>query len=285
MKKWRIFAFADEASSMTDGQIAAMKRNGLDGLEIRNVDEENISRITVEKACEVKKKLEEHGLTIWSVGSPIGKIDIENDDFKEHQETLKHTLEIANVLNAENLRLFSFYIPSGGNPEDYRNEVIDRLGNFCDIAKDSGICLCHENEKGIYGDTAERCLDILTALPKIKGTFDPANFVQCGQDTMEAWQLLHPYIKYLHIKDALADGSIVPAGRGVGNVASIIASYQKQGGNVLTVEPHLSIFKGLSELERTGEESNICEYAYPDSDTAFDAGCAALKEILEQRIL
>lgn len=284
MKNWRIFAFADEASPMTDGQIAAMKRNGLEGLEIRNVDEVNVSQITVEKAREVQKKLEAQGLMVWSVGSPIGKIDIEKDDFKEHQETFKHTLEIANVLNAENLRLFSFYIPSGRNPEDYRNEVIDRLGSFCDIAKDSGICLCHENEKGIYGDTAERCLDILAALPKIKGTFDPANFVQCGQDTMEAWQLLHPYIKYLHIKDALPDGSVVPAGRGVGNVASIIASYQKQGGNVLTVEPHLSIFKGLSELERTGEESNICEYAYPDSDTAFDAACAALKEILEQRI-
>lgn len=47
MKPLRIFAFADEASSQIDGQIAALRRNGLQGLEIRNVDGQNVSDISL----------------------------------------------------------------------------------------------------------------------------------------------------------------------------------------------------------------------------------------------
>ena len=53
MKNPQIFAFADEASPMIDNQIKAMLRNGLQGLEIRSVDGENVSGITIAKAKEV----------------------------------------------------------------------------------------------------------------------------------------------------------------------------------------------------------------------------------------
>ena len=57
MYKARIFAFADEASPMIDEQIKAMKRNGLLGLEIRSVDGESVSSISMEKAKEVHRKI------------------------------------------------------------------------------------------------------------------------------------------------------------------------------------------------------------------------------------
>lgn len=276
----RIFAFADEASPMIDGQVVAMRRNGLQGLEIRNVDGTNMADITVEKAREVRKKLDDAGFITWSMGSPIGKINIEKDDFAAHTEKFKHTLELANVLGAENIRLFSFYIPKDKNPDDYKNEVIDRLGQFCDIAKGSGVDLCHENEKGIYGDIAVRCLELFKALPHLRGIFDPANFVQCGQDTLEAWKLLADHTKYMHIKDAMTDGKVVPAGKGAGNIPVILPDFIARGGNALTVEPHLTVFKGLEGLEREGEESQVGMFSYPDNDTAFDAACTAIKEIL-----
>ena len=73
----RIYAFADEASPAIDSQIAAMRRNGLNGLEIRGVDGENVSAISLKKAKEVRRKLDDAGLCIWSIGSPIGKIGID----------------------------------------------------------------------------------------------------------------------------------------------------------------------------------------------------------------
>ena len=274
----RIYAFADEAGADIDSQIAAMKRNGLSGLEIRNVDGTNVSDITIEKAKEVKEKLDANGLITWSVGSPIGKISI-NDDFPAHLDKLKHTLDIADILKAKNIRIFSFYIPEGTAHKDCKEEVIDRMGAMLDVAHGTGIELCHENEKGIYGDTAERLLDLHKSFPALKGIFDCANFVQCGVDTLDAWEKLKSYIHYLHIKDSLYDGTVVPAGMGAGNVEKILRMYIEQGGRCVTMEPHLAVFEGLSELERKGEESNIGKYSYRSNDEAFDAACEAFKNI------
>ena len=280
----RVFAFADEASPMIDSQIKAMKRNGLQGLEIRLVDGENVSFITMAKAKEVYQKMTDAGLKVWSIGSPIGKIDIEKDDFNQHMDVLKRTIEIAHELKSENIRMFSFYLPHDKAPEDYKNEVMDRLHSMAEAAKDSGVALCHENEKGIYGDNAARCCEILTEVPDLAGIFDPANFVQCGQDTLEAWSLLKTRIKYMHIKDAMfADGRVVPAGKGEGNVAAIVKDYLAMGGECMTVEPHLKVFSGLNALERAGEQTKVgASYVYETNDEAFDAACAALREILSE---
>ena len=276
----RIFAFADEADNRLDGQIAAMRRNGLNGIEIRSVDGENVSDISKKKAAEIREKLEDAGLITWSIGSPIGKIDIEKDDFSAHLDKLKHTVEIAHVLDAGNIRMFSFYIPKGKNPSDYRQEVIDRLGTMLEVTKGTGIDLCHENEKGIYGDIASRCLELHQTLPELKGVFDPANFIQCNQDTWQGWRLLRPYIKYMHIKDALPDGSVVPAGEGIGNLKKILADFTSLGGKEVSIEPHLKVFEGLKGLGREEEVSIVSKFTYPSNDTAFDVACDALRRLV-----
>ena len=281
MANINIYAFADEASPNIDEQIVAMKKNGLQGLEIRNVDGTNVSKITIEKAKEVRKKMDDAGLITWSIGSPIGKIDIEKDDFAAHLDELKHTLELADVLGAKNLRMFSFFIPKDKNPEDYRNEVIDRIGKFVEVAFGSGVALCHENEKGIYGDTAARCLDLFENIRELEGVFDPANFVQCGQNTLEAWEMLKDYIKYFHVKDAFYDGSVVPAGCGEGNLKIIVPDYIKNGGFRFTMEPHLFAFTGLDKLEQEGNESLLAtRYTFKSNEEAFDAACDAFKALL-----
>lgn len=278
----KLYAFADEANPLIDQQIEAMKRNGLNGLEIRGVDGVNVSDITLEKAREVRGKLDAAGLETWSIGSPIGKINIETDDFEAHLEKFRHTLEIAKILGAGNIRLFSFFIPAGKDPAPYKEEVIRRLKCFVELAEGTGIDLCHENEKGIYGDLAVRCLEIHQAVPELKAIFDPANFVQCGQDTLEAWEMLHSYVKYMHVKDALSDNSVVPAGKGEGNVTAILRQFRAQGGRELTVEPHLAVFAGLKDLEREGDTSHVGGYVYASNDDAFDAACNALKDLLSE---
>ena len=283
MNNLHIYAFADEASPRIDEQIKAMVRNGLQGLEIRNVDGENVSAISLDKAREVRKKLDDAGLITWSIGSPLGKIDIEKGSFEEHLDSLRHTLEVASVLGAKNIRMFSFFIPAGKDPAIFRNQVMDRLHRMVEVSAGSGIALCHENEKGIYGDVATRCLDVLTEVPELHGVFDPANFVQCGQDTLEAWEMLKDRINYMHIKDALfSDSSVVPAGKGAGHVGEVLHAFLAKGGCDMTVEPHLAVFDGLKGLERKGDRSIVGggNYVFSSNDEAFDAACSALKALL-----
>ncbi|MCM1328635.1 MAG: sugar phosphate isomerase/epimerase [Ruminococcus sp.] len=272
--EFKLAAFADEVDGNLEKQISAMKENGIDYLEIRGVDGENVSDISAEKAREIRQKLEGNGLAVWSVGSPFGKIGIE-DDFAPHLEKFKRQIETANILGAKHMRIFSFYVPSE-NAEKYSDEVMSRLGKFLETARGSGIILCHENEKGIYGGIAPRCGEIHKNFPEIKAVFDPANFIQCGQDTKAAWEILAPYVEYMHIKDALADGSVVPAGKGEGNIPFLLENYT---GKVLTIEPHLSVFSGFEKLERNGENPPK-KYCYSSSRGAFNAAVSALKELL-----
>ena len=276
----KIFAFSDEAASELSGQIAAMKRNGLDGTEIRGVNGKSIVAHTAGEAKEVLRQLKDNGLRVWSVGSPIGKIPL-NGDFAGHMDLLRHTLELANVLECANLRMFSFYIPEGVKPEDCRNEVIDKLAQMAEAAEGSGVALCHENEKGIYGDIAVRCAEILDAVPSLRCVFDPANFIQCGQDVPEAWKLLGSRVYYMHIKDAVADGTVVPAGKGLGHLPEILADYRARGGEVVTVEPHLRVFDGLQGLEQgTGQKRAMPAGVYATADEAFDTACNALRKLI-----
>ncbi len=277
MSIFKLCAFADEADPALSGQIEAMHDNGIEFLEMRGVDGRNVTELTADEMKKVRARLDGEGIKVWSIGSPIGKVEI-NCDFEKYLELYRHTLELANIAGAEKMRIFSFFM----KPEETaanKNKVIEYLGRMAEIAKGSGVVLCHENEKDIYGDIPERCADIHSAIPELRAVFDPANFVQCGADTLKAWEMLEPYIDYMHMKDAGADMIIVPAGKGVANVPKLLENYAAIGGGVITLEPHLYEFVGLAGLEREGATSVIGNN-YSTKREAFDAGVNALKELI-----
>ncbi len=279
MKEIVLGAFADEAGAALSDQIAAMKDNGIRHLEARTIGNKNFVDFTVAEAKEVKEQLDANGLRIWSIGSPLGKIDI-TAPLEPHLDKLKHTLELGQIMGSEYIRMFSFYLPADEDPAVYRDEVMERLGRMAETAKGSGIRLCHENEKGIYGDVASRCADILEQIPELGGIFDPANFIQCGQDTLQAWELLRERIVYFHVKDCVEGGKVVPCGKGIGHVPEILHQFIAQGGWQLTLEPHLTVFSGFADLEKEDAKTKMAAYEYPSQRAAFDAAVAALKEAL-----
>ena len=69
------------------------------------------------------------------------------------------SIMITQILETEYIRMFSFFLLKGENPETYRDEVMSRWREFIKEAEGSRLILLHENEKDIYGDTAERCRD------------------------------------------------------------------------------------------------------------------------------
>ncbi len=278
MATMHLAAFADEVSQNLNEQIAAMVANGVEYLEVRGVDGKGVASLTPAEAKDVKDRLAAAGLSVWSIGSPAGKSDIKQD-FSVEAEQFKRLLETAHITGAKCLRLFSFY-GTEGKPE-YRDEVMLRLSRFVEMAKGSGVVLCHENEKGIYGDVAVRCKEILDAVPELYAVFDPANFIQCGQDIMPAWKLLRSRVYYGHIKDCLANGTVVPPGKGIGHMAEYLPEYIADGGQVLTLEPHLHEFVGLSGLEAEGEKSKIGLYHFSNPREAFDCAVNSLKDILK----
>lgn len=289
MKEFVLAAFADEAGSALEDQIKALKRNGIKHLEIRGVDGHSVGDIGPEEAARVCERLKNEGISVLSIGSPFGKQDI-NADFGPHFDKFRRCLESANALGAKYMRIFSFFMPAadrasacGTDPahafDVYFDEVTGRLSRFAEEAEKAGIVLCHENEKGIYGDVPERCVKIHEALPALRAVFDPANFIQCGADTLKAWSMLSPYVEYMHIKDAVPDGTVVAAGFGEGNIKALLSEFD---GQMLTVEPHLAVFEGLAALEKDGGAASVDGARFRTKDEAFDFAVNALKKILSE---
>ena len=197
MEQIVLSGFSDEIAPELDIQLAAIREWGLSHIELRAADGVNVSDFSPEKVKEVKAKLAAAGVSVSSIGSPLGKISIE-EDFAPHLEKVKRTLEIQKELGAPYIRMFSFYLPEGQDPARFRGEVLERLHRMVEEAAAWDSVLLHENEKGIYGDNASRCQDLLEQLagPHFQAVFDFANFIQVGQETLPAYGLLKPCLLY-----------------------------------------------------------------------------------------
>ena len=287
MAHFILSAFCDESGEKTiAGQMAACKANGIFSMELRGFgDSLNINNMTVEQAKAMKEEIDKEGMTVSSIGSAYGKINI-NDDFEPHFANFKNTVEVAKILGAKYIRIFSFYIDKDEDYGKHKDEVIRRVKAMADYADENGLLCCHENEKGIYGDTAERCLDVLEACEgKLRAVFDPANFIQCGVDTQKAFDLLESYIEYMHVKDAMyATGAVVPAGEGEGHVGEMIKKLADQKrAIVLSLEPHLQVFSGFDALENDDETKNgMKEGYYPSHTASFKAAADAMHKLVEE---
>lgn len=283
MANFVLSAFADEVSPVFDEQLKYLKKQNIDYIEPRNIDGTNVSSLTLEQAKEAKAKMDKNGIGVSSIGSPIGKINVVTDDFDEHFKLFEHTLDIADIFEAKNIRMFSFFYPKGEDCHKYRDVIFSHIEKMLALAEKRHITLCHENEMSIYGEKPEDCYDIMQHFGgRLKSVFDNGNFAFCFTEAYpKAFNLLKTYIEYIHIKDAKADGAIVPAGQGVGHIKEVLSGMKDVDRDIfLTLEPHLTVFSGLDKLSNLAEIK--VQNAFETPEAAFDAAVSALRAILAE---
>lgn len=267
----RLSAFADEASASLSEQIEALRASDIPYIELRGINGKNVSAISEEEAHIYKRQLDEGGIEVFSIGSPIGKIKL-GEGMEEHFALLRHICRLANIFGTKRIRVFSFYEAYGRD-----EEVFSALRTMVGIAEEYGVCLYHENEKGIWGDTAERVLKIKKNVEGLRFVYDPANFIECGEAPDVTLPLLFESISYFHIKDALLDERcVVPAGYGDGRIAELIDRIGDRD-MTLSLEPHLMVFQGYAELDSTKMQDR---FVYSTGAEAFRAAADALKGLL-----
>jgi sugar phosphate isomerase/epimerase len=241
---WTLSGFADEISPDFTEQCAVASGLGLKYIEVRSAWNVNILDLDPEQLNRMRDVLAAHDLRVSSIGSPIGKIFID-EEFRPHLDRMRHAAEVAEFLAAPYIRIFSFYLRPGADPGAHRAEVIDRMRALTRVAEAADVVLLHENEKDIYGDLPSRCLDIVRSVgsPHLRLAWDPANFVQVGvKPYTEGYGILRPHLEYVQIKDALfADGTVVPAGEGDGELARTVQALRHDGfDGFFSLEPHLA---------------------------------------------
>lgn len=240
---WQLSGFGDEIDPNPAVQATVLLALGASHIEVRSAWGVNVSEMTSNQMAVLKEVLDANGLFTSAVASPIGKVDIRLP--VEHEvQRLQRIISVAERLDTKYIRIFSFYPADGQGPDDIREDVLTRMRALAEEAERAGVVLLHENEKGIYGDTPLRVLDIMTSVnsPALRVAWDNANFVQVGvKPYTEGYAMLRPYLDYLQVKDAMmATGTVVPAGEGDGELEATIAALKADGyAGFASLEPHL----------------------------------------------
>ena len=241
---WTLSGFGDEIDPDPKVQAAVLLALGASHIEVRSAWGVNVVELSDTQLAELKEILDESGLKVSAVASPIGKVDISLP--AEHEAgRLRRIVEVAKALDTKYIRMFSFFRAENQSPEDIREAVMERMSVLALVAEESGVVLIHENEKDIYGDTPERVLDLMETVnsPALRAAWDNANFVQVGvRPYTDAYAMLRPYLEYLQVKDAIAgSGEVVPTGRGDGQLVETLTALSRDGyAGYASLEPHLA---------------------------------------------
>jgi len=242
-----ISAFADEIDPDPQKQIDILKQCGIRNIELRSILKTNVLDLTDLQVTELKSLLDKNGFRLSAIGSPIGKTKID-EPFAPQLERFKRAINLCKVFNTPNIRIFSYYLSEGGDWDDWRREVLDRMWQKCALAAKANVRLVHENEHRIYGDSPERVKDLMETVreqlapPSTFGAvYDPANYVFCGYDPWQGWQMTKDFTVHFHIKDWVkGEEHGRPAGEGHGRVAEVMAdAVKRKYEGFATLEPHL----------------------------------------------
>jgi sugar phosphate isomerase/epimerase len=239
-------AFADEISAIPEQQIDVLKSCGIRHIEFRSILKTNVLDLTDLQIGEFKSLLGKHGFKLSAIGSPIGKIRID-EPFEPHLKRFQRALDLCKVFGTPNMRVFSYYPAESGDWDDWRREVLDRMWEKVRRAERARVRLVHENEHRIYGDDPERVKDLMeTVLGQADeryfgAVYDPANYVFCGYDPWKGWQLTREWTVHFHIKDWVhgePHGRV--AGEGQGRIPEVMAeAVARNYEGFATLEPHL----------------------------------------------
>jgi sugar phosphate isomerase/epimerase len=243
----KLSAFADEVTDDFHGQVKFLADEKVDFIELRFINRKNVMNLTRQELKEAKKMIQDYGLKVSAIGSPIGKVKLD-EPFEPHLDKFKHAVELAAFFETPFIRMFSYYAPAGKDIDDYRNEVMERMSAKIEIIRDVNVIMVHENETHIYGHSAANCVDIVETInsPKLRLVYDPANFVwgeKIKDNIKNCWPIMKPYVVHIHIKDWKlgADLGSMP-GTGDGQIKKLLAELAAMNyDGCLTMEPHLKV--------------------------------------------
>ena len=233
--------FTDEIWATLPAQVHLARRLGLTHVELRRVGLSGVLRFSDRRLARVERLLAAQQLGISSIATPIGKSDVDAPATSDADD-LRRAAVLAHRFGTPFVRVFSWFTPT---PDADAPAVLDKMAALADVADAEGVTLLHENEKGVYGDRPERCLDLVRATGgRLRLVFDPANFVQCGvRPHDEAWPRLAPHVAALHAKDARTrTRRVVPCGEGDGQWPQLAAALAQSGWDgFISLEPHLGL--------------------------------------------
>lgn len=272
----RLCAPTDEVADSFFAAISMMKDYGITLAEIRGILDKNVIQLTDDEAKYCYKLLQEKGINVWAISSPIGKTDPTISD-EEFIDKVKNAIRVAKLFHTNLIRIFSFF-----NAYDKRDEVIRKFRMCVEMCKKENIVCSLENEKLSYADTPERVIDLLDNVPGLLHNYDASNFEQTGVDSMHCLKTVFHRCYYVHFKDGIHvddDAHITPVGEGHGNIPALLNMIKDD--KVLSLEHHLR-FPLKEKKEKYEDIKDSQEFVYRDTSEAFIDAVKHARKVLKE---
>ena len=214
--------FADEAANNKTAveQFAVFAALGLQYYCLRfiNLGEgvKNVMKLTRADIQKIRQLQDEYGLNVSSIGSPIGKVKLEDVDdgtaniFVPFETYLENDVliacDLAHSFETKLIRGFSFYHPKGRNPRDYVATVIDRIGKITETCHRHDLTFGLEVEANLVGQNGYILAEIYRQVnhPALTLIFDGANLVVQGyleEELFAQYEAMKPGLGWFHVKD------------------------------------------------------------------------------------
>ncbi len=215
-------AFADEAANQKTAvqQFSALAAAGLQYYSLRFIDVgggiKNVMKLSKAEITKIRHLEDEYGLNVTSIGSPLGKVKLVDEDdgtknsyvpFKKYLAgDVQRACELAHAFETKLIRGFSFYPPRGKNPNDYLPQAIDQLGQIAEACHRSDLTYGLEIESNLVGQNGQIMAEIYRQVnhPALVLVFDGGNIISQGYTAAEVFQqylAMKPGIGWIHIKD------------------------------------------------------------------------------------
>ena len=214
--------FADESAinKTAEQQFAAFAAVGLQYYTIRFIDAgngiKNVMQLNKKEISHIRHLEDEYDLNVSSIGSPIGKVKLLDQDdktknkyvpFKQYlARDVKKACEIAHAFETKLIRGFSFYHPKGTDPQPHIPQVVDQLGQIAEACHRSDLTFGLELEANLVGQNGQILAEIHQQVnhPALVLIFDAANVVVQGFSSDEVflqYLAMKSGLGWLHIKD------------------------------------------------------------------------------------
>lgn len=214
--------FADEAANQKtiDQQFAALAALGMRYFSIRFIDAgngvKNVMALDDDEIVTVKEKLDEYGLSVSSIGSPIGKVKLcDVDDgtstgyrpFDQYLvDEVVRACELAETFGTKLIRGFSFYHPKGSPLEDHFAQAVDQVGQIAEVCDQRGLTFGLEVEANLVGQNGQTLAKMHQQVDNnaLVLIFDGGNLVMQGyseEEIYDQYVAMKPGMGWIHIKD------------------------------------------------------------------------------------
>jgi sugar phosphate isomerase/epimerase len=251
LPRLQLSVIGDEIGPSLDEMISFAHEHGLQRLDMRTVGGRNLLSMKTEEVIHISRTLEKAGITVPAFVSPAfkwkapgksasngGKVDFAFDP-KECpvEDWVAHAMQIAVILGAPHMRIFSYLRYGGFRPADL-NKLTDQLNKLLGLAGHYDITLQLENEpvcnvgniaelaaffaadeKAVQEaapDEEEEFEDSQPRLRYLRPLVDIANAWSTGERPSDAdIAVLAPFTTAIHLKDRdLTANRTVPLGDG-----------------------------------------------------------------------